>query len=803
MKRIIIIGLAVMAGSVSARDQRQVRQVQAQQIQQIEEIQQQIPIQNLQMNQFRNAQNIRGIPNSRRAAFAGAVHEPYDGVLSAEAIRTAIDDTIQFLVSRQREDGSLGDSHGRDVGGYTSLAALTMLAAGRNPASDDALRKALDFLITTTPDSTYVRGIRANVWEYALRKVPYDEAIRAALKKDYDWLMKALGKKEGWRYQMSSRDWDNSVTQYGVLGVWAAARGGIDAGDAFWEKMSKHFRKVQSTNGGWGYQTSGSTANMATAGLATMFLVFDMYHGKSFYSSDNPRAFSSGAAKECIDSIQRGMNWLGKHGGSNNDGYYLYGIERTGVASGRKYIGGRDWFREGADVVLQRQSINGSVPTSGHGGILGGSAFSALFLVYGGAPVAFNKLEYGDDQDWNLNPRDLANLTKFMWSAYERPLNWHSVGIDAPVSEFEAPILFISGSKTSNFSEKDVAKLKAYVESGGTVLAEPTDHSKAFRAGMEKLVGRMFPQKDYPDCVLKDLPADHGIYTVIRQTWKDRPRVRGVSDGNRTFFFLSEDYLSARWQMNETEDDAFKLAMNLLFYATDLKTLDGKYASILPDTEPAPARHDKATVARVRYTSAPTAPLDWATASSCWQRFAPYLKHIAGCGLEERPAVRLAEDDLKGIHLLHLTGAHAVSFSQHEREALKQYVEDGGVLLVDAYVGSTAFAETAHREIEAMFGTLEHLKDESLLASGRFLGGADLSRVKYKLAARRLLRDRGMSTRNQHLRVVHVNRRPAILFSDLDLTGALAGIDSYQAKGYKPESARKVVGNLLAYVTAD
>ncbi len=390
-----------------------------------------------------------------------------------------------------------------------------------------------------------------------------------------------------------------------------------------------------------------------------------------------------------------------------------------------------------------------------------------------------------------------------MWSAYERPLNWHSVGVDAPVSEFEAPILFISGSKAPDFSEEDVAKLKAYLESGGTVLAEPTDHSKVFRASMEKLVARMFPAKDYPGYALEDLPADHGVYTVIRQTWKDRPGMRGASDGNRTFFFLSEEYLSARWQMNETQDDAFKLAMNLLFYATDLRTLDGKYASILPDTEPAPARQDKATVARIRYTSTPTAPMDWATASSCWTCFAPYLKHIVGCGLEERPAVSLAESDLNGIHLLHLTGSHAVSLTQQEREALKQYVEGGGVLLVDAYAGSSTFAETARREMQTIFGQLHDLEDESLLASGRFLGGADLSRVKFKLAARRVLRDRGMSTRNQHLKVVHVNRRPAVLFSDLDLTGALAGIDSYQAKGYKPDSARKVVGNFLAYVMAD
>ena len=50
--------------------------------------------------------------------------------------------------------------------------------------------------------------------------------------------------------------------------------------------MSKHFRGCQNKDGGWGYvKSSASTPNMATAGLASMFLVFDSHHGKSFYTA--------------------------------------------------------------------------------------------------------------------------------------------------------------------------------------------------------------------------------------------------------------------------------------------------------------------------------------------------------------------------------------------------------------------------------------------------------------------------------------------------------------------------------------
>ncbi len=579
------------------------------------------------------------------AQLARRPREPFSGPLTAAAVNRAVADALQYFRALQTPEGAIGENSGYATGGFTALAALSMLAAGAHPATDEALQRALNWLAGIEVDNTYVRGIRANVWEYALRKVPNDARIRAALQKDYDWLMAALGDKEGWRYQLTSTDWDNSVTQYGVLGVWAAARAGIDPGDAFWVRMSRHFRAVQNEDGGWGYQAGSSTANMATAGLATMFLVFDKYHGKNFYERENPRAFATGDAAACLASIGRGMQWLAQHGGGYDQGYYLYGIERTGVASGRRHIGGADWFAKGAREVLGRQQADGSIPLGGHGGTLGNTAFSTLFLVYGGAPAAFAKLQYGKEQDWNLNPRDLANVTAWLWSAYERPLNWFSVDIGAPVEEFEAPILLVTGTQAPAFAAAELDKLRAYIERGGTLLLEPSDHSPAFAAGAAALLERLYPAAQYPACRLAPLPADHGIFSAMKQGWQALPRLRGASDGARTFFLVSDEYLSADWQMNRTEADAFKLALNLLFYATDMRELEGRFAGVAPAARPAEGGPSapRTTVARWRYTGSDAGPLDWAAGRGCWQRVAPHLQGACGLELEEREPVSLAD----------------------------------------------------------------------------------------------------------------------------------------------------------------
>ncbi len=728
------------------------------------------------------------------------IHEPFTPPVTAAKIRTAIDDAVFYLRGLQNAEGAIGD-FGAPIDGSTAIAALTLLAAGADPAADDGLKKALDWLAKQKPNNTYVRGLRANVWEYALRKLPDDPHFKAMLKEDYDWLLAAMGKKEGWRYTLESTDWDNSCTQYGVLGIWAAARAGFDPGEQFWTTLSKHFRGCQCPDGGWSYVgANGSTPNMATAGLASLFLVFDMHHGKKPYSKADPRTFTTGDAAEVLKAIDRGMDWLGKANANKEDGYYLYGIERTGVASGRKLIGGEDWFARGAQAVLQFQQADGAIPLGSWGGRSVGTCFCTLFLVYGGAPVAVNKLQFGKGQDWNLNPRDLANVSKALWAAYERPINWQIVSIDAPAAQIEAPILFLSGSKKWDYTEPEMLKLREYVERGGTILAEPSDHSEDFAASMEQLLKDMYPPKSYPDVKLEPLAADHPVYTVIKTEWKKRPRLRGASNGSRTFFFVSDEYLSGDWQANREESDAFPLAMNLLFYATDLGELEGKFSTILPATPAAKAREGGLTVARVHHAGTEAHPQDWDAAARCWQQLEPLAKHVMGRSLKEAKPVVLGKDSLEGVRLLHVTGRSSVAFTEAERAALKKFVQGGGTVLVDPHAGSPAFAKAMRKELEDLFGTLKPLAGD-VLAEGRFEGGVDLaSGVGYSLPARQLLRGRGEKPEGQKLLAAFVKGRPAVIFSEFDVVASGAGIANYKALAYKPDSARKILGNLVTYL---
>jgi hypothetical protein len=110
-------------------------------------------------------------------ARAQPLHPPFQPPITARKIRLAIDDAVLHLRSQQQENGSIVD-YDAQPGGGTSLAALAMLAAGVDPVSDKQLQKALEFLAQLEPNNTYIRGLRANVWEYALRRAPNEKKYR-------------------------------------------------------------------------------------------------------------------------------------------------------------------------------------------------------------------------------------------------------------------------------------------------------------------------------------------------------------------------------------------------------------------------------------------------------------------------------------------------------------------------------------------------------------------------------------------------------------------------------------------------
>jgi len=100
-------------------------------------------------------------------------------------------------------------------------------------------------------------------------------------------------------------------------------------------------------------------------------------------------------AREIEDLMLSGWGWLDRHWTIDRHPlkprngwyyYYLYNLERAGVLTRVRLVGGKDWYFEGAVQLLARQKKNGSWNEHG-GGNITETCFALLFLKRATAPL--------------------------------------------------------------------------------------------------------------------------------------------------------------------------------------------------------------------------------------------------------------------------------------------------------------------------------------------------------------------------------------------------------------------------------
>jgi hypothetical protein len=148
---------------------------------------------------------------------------------------------------------------------------------------------------------------------------------------------------------------DNSVTQYAVLGLHAAAREGVEVPAETWKRVLNLYKSRQDKDGGWGYVNAGSahSGSMTCAGLYSIAVA--RYHlGQTPHAED--------------ENIERGLAWLSQNfavgenpqAGTANHYYYLYSLERAGRTLETEFVGPHEWYPQGARFLVDAQKEDGS-----------------------------------------------------------------------------------------------------------------------------------------------------------------------------------------------------------------------------------------------------------------------------------------------------------------------------------------------------------------------------------------------------------------------------------------------------------
>jgi hypothetical protein len=647
---------------------------------------------------------------------------------------------------------------------------------------------------------------------------------------------------------------DNSNSQYGLLGVWSAAETGLKIPPEYWKLVEAHWRTTQLTDGSWSYQWPGQVGKRAESWVGKGSLSMTSAGIASTYVASEYTMLSEGDGVPKVgrdpfpEPVHRALLGLEQGDLSVNIpsqpwwGYNLYGIERVGLASGLKYLGTHDWYRELARKVINQQMANGSWKNH-----LIDTAFAVLFLSRGRHPVLVNKLrldrlDHVQPDHWHNRPRDAAFLTRYASQQLERPLNWQIVPLSRGFTDWmDCPVLYIASHRKPLLHPNDYENLRLFAHWGGLIFTQtdsddpppgtggvrppvgpggtlaPPDpylqqHRRPGEAAADADAAREFDQfvaalaaKLFPGHKFEDLPADHPIYSSLYRL-SPGPKLKGVSNGSRLLLVHSPRDVARAWQKRDekTGKAEFELGVNLFVYAAgkrDLRyRLDSPY---VPPPNTVKADPVVAKVALLQY------PGNASPEPEAWTRFSRVMQWDTGTRVDPVP---IRWKDLKpdpAAHsVAHVTGTAGYAPTGEEVGALKAYVEAGGVLLVDNCGGSGAFAESLRATLKAAFPSvpLRAMPPEHPLLDSMPHGMSAVSKPRLRIYAAEQLRAEakaaGTTTQPSPSRRDGTFEYLAagkghVVFTTLDLTTGLVGANTWGVIGYEPSYAQSFVQNVV------
>lgn len=737
---------------------------------------------------------------------------------SPEEVDAAIRRGVEYLYKEQNKYGNWernqqpgeigygGSPEGGQWGGRTALFTYALLASGER-AVDPRITKAVEWLREIKMTGTYALGIRANVWA----NLPQTKANVASLQKDAALLAKSRSNnpanKSFFTYQPGGANIDLSCSQYGVLGSWAAAQRVNTFDVGYWSTTETAWHTQQNADGGWSYTglSGGSTIAMTTAGVASLLITQDFAH-----PNDDADPLRAAAAQNAADAIERGLAWIGQNLPEHLRFpmlYALYGVERVGVASGRKYIGNVDWYNTCADVLLRLQQSDGSwAGTVGMTDPQVDTAFALLFLSRGREPVMMSKLEYdltgkttgkSVRSDWNLRPRDVANVTRWVEIQTEQRLNWQIVKLGvATIDDFhDSNLLYITGKLPLGLKDDEKALLKQFVEEGGILVGNAEAGDRFFAQSFRNLVEELFPGNTF-----KPL-ADNDGTTFSRQILprgRGKPfKVEGLSNGARLFAILTPDGdLSTTFQRrDQARVNAYQFVSNIFLYSIEKSAtrFKGQTYIVRPDVAVTPEQ--SVTLARINYGG------QWNPEPGGWRRLSAIARNQDKIVLNVAP-VELSKDALANYSIAHLTGTEPVKFTDDQRAELKAFIDKGGLLLVDNCGGNDAFDVAIREELAKLIPDAPSQLLSPLPPEHPIFHSADgkLIEPQYRPFALPIL---GPLARNYQVRGLSVNGKLAVIYSPQDLSVGMVGQPVDGITGYTPATATALMRRIIELKAAN
>lgn len=429
-------------------------------------------------------------------------------------------------------------------------------------------------------------------------------------------------------------------------------------------------------------------------------------------------------------------------------------------------------------------------------------------------PVLIGKVQWGEKRnfetdggrkiqyhDWNNDPSD---LTRLLEQAKENlNLRYKFMPLDLEAFSFDPdqiPILWITGTRAPVFSPAMRAKIRDYLEDGGSLWGDACRGSPLFTQGFRKEIRLILPSR-----ILRPLAADHPVFRCAYDLkgsakyteWAfdqagGAPYLEGVNIGCRTAVFFSPHALSCAWDSGHVregcaqmlEESALPLGLNMLAYVIAYRPL-GRFLSrplkpFAADPEPGGF-----VLAQARFSG------EYNPDPSAFGHLLQRLSAQTSVDVAlEHPFVSFHDERLFDHPFIYMTGHGPFQLGEKERQGLAAYLRSGGFLFVDACCSDMEFDVAFRALVDSLFtpGSLKEIPLDDPL----YQAPEKIESVRYTLegAGRPMLEG------------VAMEGAWRIVYSRVDVGCGWEGEAHPYRTGVLPDDAIRIAVNVIIYAMA-
>ncbi|MBL8816225.1 MAG: DUF4159 domain-containing protein [Planctomyces sp.] len=762
-----------------------------------------------------------------------------------DEVKRAIEDGVQSLQRSQEPNGSWKrtDRVGLDdwTIGLTAFSVMALINCDVD-VNSPSVQNGLNYLRNLPPRSpTSVYETSLVIMALAAAE-QYDKDLPQLrlLAQRLEETQEVSGYSSGlWGYDIKGlagrNSPDRSNGQFAALALREAAYAGVEVSQTTWKRTHDHWVQGQNPDGGWGYKPNddnSSTGSMTSAGLSTIAITRRMLEDDGDVDAQGRPDCCRPPEPDTV--MQKGLAWMGREftvlanpreSTGNWHYYYLYGVERAGRMSNVRFFGQKDWYRQGARFFVSEQEGSGkwlSRNTPERDASLN-TAMALMFLSKGLSRVVVNKLDYNspngqtnDQGEWNRHPMDVISLVDLIdtlpgWAPRltSQVVTLSRLRPETAVLDLnQSPVLFLSGRDAPQLTDEHIGWLRDYVDDGGFIFAVANCDGKNFDQGFRAIIRKMFPEGE---ASLQRLKSDHPVFRSEYLLNADSTEIWGVDFGCRTSIMYCPEDIACLWQKWKRHDPpnrsldlkqrilrSTQIGINVIAYATNREPPEKLNEAMVARKNNADSiERGLLQIGKLRHNGG------WDTAPRALGNLLTALNETVGVAASTRSyAIPVTLDELSRFPIVYMHGRNRFALQKAQVDALRDYLNRGGVLFADACCGSTSFDRDFRVLVKQIYPDQEltEIPAEHEIFSER-IGHAipQATRRRVTTGAQSSSLKVVKETGKPLLEGVEVDGRMAIIYSRFDISCALEHQASLACDGYLEEDAAKIAVNVILY----